>query len=109
MGVEDRPQEQEGSRSAGSEGLTRRRVLRTGAATGALTALSWGAAAGAARADADGTAGAGGAAPIGQSAGAENAWFSAPGRSLQPKFRWWWPDGLVESGELRREIDQIAD
>jgi hypothetical protein len=105
MGVEDRPQ-RAGTQPAGADGFTRRRVLQTGAATGALTALSWGAAAGAARADAP--AGAGEAA-AGEPAGAATGWFSAPGHALRPKFRWWWPDGLVEPGELRREIDQIAD
>ncbi|MFE9680522.1 glycosyl hydrolase [Streptomyces sp. NPDC006285] len=35
--------------------------------------------------------------------------FDRPGRSVRPKFRWWWPDGLVQPDEIRREIDQIAD
>lgn len=28
---------------------------------------------------------------------------------MQPRFRWWWPDGLVDPREIRREVDQIAD
>jgi hypothetical protein len=35
--------------------------------------------------------------------------FLRPGRAVQPKFRWWWPHGLVDPGEIAREIDQIAD
>lgn len=27
---------------------------------------------------------------------------------MRPRFRWWWPDGLVDPAEIRREIDQIA-
>ncbi|MFJ6917150.1 glycosyl hydrolase [Streptomyces sp. NPDC101133] len=36
-------------------------------------------------------------------------WFADPARSVRPKFRWWWPDGLVDPDEVAREIDQIAD
>jgi hypothetical protein len=36
-------------------------------------------------------------------------WFAAPARSVRPRFRWWWPDGLVDPDEIAREIDQIAD
>ncbi|WP_225993087.1 glycosyl hydrolase [Actinomadura rudentiformis] len=32
-----------------------------------------------------------------------------PGAVFRPRFRWWWPDGLVDPREIRREIDQIAD
>lgn len=28
---------------------------------------------------------------------------------MRPKFRWWWPDGLVNTDEIAREVDQIAD
>ncbi|MFE2276506.1 hypothetical protein ACFXAE_04370 [Streptomyces sp. NPDC059454] len=35
--------------------------------------------------------------------------LAAPARSVRPKFRWWWPDGLVDPDETAREIDQIAD
>ncbi|WP_320780695.1 glycosyl hydrolase [Streptomyces sp. CRN 30] len=37
------------------------------------------------------------------------SWFADPARSVRPKFRWWWPDGLVDADEIAREIDQIAD
>ncbi|NUR67778.1 MAG: alpha-L-rhamnosidase, partial [Streptomyces sp.] len=36
-------------------------------------------------------------------------WFGTPPRSVRPRFRWWWPDGLVDPVEIAREIDQIAD
>ncbi|MDH6622502.1 hypothetical protein M2271_000289 [Streptomyces sp. LBL] len=36
-------------------------------------------------------------------------WFATSPRSVRPKFRWWWPDGLVDPAEIAREIDQIAD
>ncbi len=29
--------------------------------------------------------------------------------SVRPRFRWWWPDGLVDPAEVAREVDQIAD
>ncbi|MGO4421793.1 family 78 glycoside hydrolase catalytic domain, partial [Streptomyces sp. MCAF7] len=35
--------------------------------------------------------------------------FALPSRAVRPKFRWWWPDGLVDPAELAREVDQIAD
>ncbi|MFC8197622.1 glycosyl hydrolase [Streptomyces sp. NPDC057298] len=35
--------------------------------------------------------------------------FAEPAPAVRPKFRWWWPDGLVRPDEIRREIDQIAD
>ncbi|MYS20273.1 alpha-L-rhamnosidase [Streptomyces sp. DvalAA-14] len=93
--------------------FARRRVLQAGAAAGAGAALAWGASSGAA----------GAAAPT-ESAGAADrtavprqgadrpgsaGWFSAPGAAVRPKFRWWWPDGLVDPAEIQREIDQIAD
>ncbi|WP_329133175.1 glycosyl hydrolase [Streptomyces sp. NBC_01476] len=87
---------------AGPGRFSRRRVLQAGAVTGAATALTWGQPAGPAQA----------AAPAGTAPRPARApgagWFTAPGRAVQPKFRWWWPDGLVEPAELRREIDQIA-
>lgn len=46
-------------------------------------------------------------APGGGTLGAR--WFAEPPASVRPKFRWWWPDGLVEPDEIAREIDQIAD
>ncbi|MEU3983465.1 glycosyl hydrolase [Streptomyces sp. NPDC026672] len=36
-------------------------------------------------------------------------WLADPPAPVRPKFRWWWPDGLVEPDEVAREIDQIAD
>ncbi|WP_116113990.1 glycosyl hydrolase [Amycolatopsis ruanii] len=35
--------------------------------------------------------------------------FAAPGPDTAAKFRWWWPHGLVDLGEIAREVDQIAD
>ncbi|GAB3464591.1 glycosyl hydrolase [Streptomonospora sediminis] len=37
------------------------------------------------------------------------AGLADPARAVQAKFRWWWPHGMVEPAEIRREIDQIAD
>ncbi|MFF6955074.1 glycosyl hydrolase [Streptomyces sp. NPDC008317] len=91
-------------------GVGRRRVLQAGAAAGA--ALTWGAATGTAHA-AEGARAAGSAsahpAPCRPGAPGSASWFSAPPAPVRPKFRWWWPDGLVEPAEIRREIDQIAD
>ncbi|MFI8231340.1 glycosyl hydrolase [Streptomyces sp. NPDC085900] len=77
-------------------GMSRRTVLATGLAVGAVAAL--------------GTVSPAAAAPA---AGAEQGpaadWFARPARSVRPRFRWWWPDGLVDPDEIAREIDQIAD
>jgi hypothetical protein len=92
--------------------FARRRVLQAGAAAGAGAALTWGAATGAARAaDPADPARTAGAAPGSDRSGGPGSatWFSDPAAPVRPKFRWWWPDGLVEPAELRREIDQIAD
>lgn len=35
--------------------------------------------------------------------------FEDPARSVQPKFRWWWPNAVVDTREIEAEIDQIAD
>jgi hypothetical protein len=35
--------------------------------------------------------------------------FAQPARAVQPKFRWWWPNALVDTNEIKAEIDQIAD
>ncbi|TDQ53037.1 glycosyl hydrolase [Actinorugispora endophytica] len=35
--------------------------------------------------------------------------FAAPARAAQAKFRWWWPHGFVDTAEIEREIDQVAD
>ncbi|MFE0521843.1 glycosyl hydrolase [Streptomyces sp. NPDC058954] len=77
-------------------GMSRRTVLATGLAVGAVAAL--------------GTVSPAAAVPV---AGAEQGpaadWFARPARSVRPRFRWWWPDGLVDPDEIAREIDQIAD
>lgn len=73
------------------DGMSRRAVLAAGLTAGAALALGVGAS--------SAVAGAGGAAD----------WFAAPARSVRPRFRWWWPDGLVDPDEIAREIDQIAD
>jgi hypothetical protein len=83
--------------SSGPESwFTRRRVLQAGAVAGVATGLSWGptlnVAAAARSRDKD-----------------LARWFAQPGRAVQPKFRWWWPDGKVDLAEIRREVDQIAD
>ncbi|WP_316782153.1 glycosyl hydrolase [Streptomyces sasae] len=72
-------------------GTTRRSVLAAGLSTGLLAALGPAA-----------TAAATGAVPAAD-------WFAAPARTVRPRFRWWWPDGLVDPVEIAREIDQIAD
>ena len=35
--------------------------------------------------------------------------FAQPGPSTAAGFRWWWPHGLVDPDEIRREVDQVAD
>ncbi len=35
-------------------------------------------------------------------------WFERPDAAVRPKVRWWWPDGLVDPAEIRREVDQLA-
>ncbi|MEV0173066.1 glycosyl hydrolase [Streptomyces sp. NPDC050803] len=73
-------------------GISRRSVLAAGLAAGATAAL-WS------------------AAPVASAdeAGPVADWFANPSRPVRPKFRWWWPDGLVDPDEIAREIDQIAD
>ncbi|MEU6536937.1 glycosyl hydrolase [Streptomyces sp. NPDC047000] len=41
--------------------------------------------------------------------GPSGDWFANPPQAVRPRFRWWWPDGLVDPAEIAREIDQIAD
>ncbi|MFF9607192.1 glycosyl hydrolase [Streptomyces sp. NPDC014684] len=77
-------------------GVTRRSILAAGAAAGTVAAL--GPVLPAAPAAAD---------PAGRLTGAD--WFADPARAVRPKFRWWWPDGLVDPDEIAREVDQIAD
>ncbi|MGW0581225.1 hypothetical protein ACWD25_35975, partial [Streptomyces sp. NPDC002920] len=69
--------------------LSRRTVLAIGLATGAVAAVGAGTAAAAPTPTAD--------------------WFAAPAADRRPRFRWWWPDGLVDPDEIAREVDQIAD
>ncbi|MFI6035130.1 glycosyl hydrolase [Streptomyces sp. NPDC051315] len=76
-------------------GMSRRAILATGLAAGVVAALGSGPPAGAASA-ADAT-------------GATAGWFADPARAVRPRFRWWWPDGLVDPDEIAREIDQMAD
>ncbi|MET7597129.1 glycosyl hydrolase [Streptomyces sp. NPDC005481] len=82
-----------------SPGFRRRTLLGAAVATAAAGALDWGAPAVAA-ADASADA-------VIERFNAD--FFARPGRAVAPKFRWWWPDGLVQPDEIRREIDQIAD
>lgn len=35
--------------------------------------------------------------------------FANPPREVQPKFRWWWPNALVDTTEIANEVDQMAD
>src|SRR3954449_6440642 len=35
--------------------------------------------------------------------------FAQPSRAVQPKFRWWWPNALVDNQEIANEVDQMAD
>ncbi|WLQ66393.1 MULTISPECIES: glycosyl hydrolase [Streptomyces] len=80
--------------------LRRRAVLGMAAAAGALAALPL----------SEGTATAAPASPAGGPAakGAFARRFADPAAPVRPKFRWWWPDALVDSDEIEREIDQIA-
>ncbi|MEU0114512.1 glycosyl hydrolase [Streptomyces bobili] len=77
------------------------------------TALAAGLAAGVGATVLGGLPGAAAAAPAAPSAAGRGGpgadWFAKPPRSVRPKFRWWWPDGLVDPDEIAREIDQIAD
>ncbi|TDC45020.1 alpha-L-rhamnosidase [Actinomadura sp. KC345] len=77
--------------------VTRRRVLQTGASAAVVAAGGLlGAPAQAAQ-----------AAP-GPLGGRAARGFARPEAAVRPRFRWWWPDGLVTPDEIRREIDQIA-
>ncbi|MBB2910893.1 hypothetical protein FHS43_002156 [Streptosporangium becharense] len=81
--------------------FTRRRVLQAGALAGAVTATGLGLSPNPA------------AARTGTRALQGNGnladWFANPGRTVRPRFRWWWPDAKVDPAEIRREVDQIAD
>ncbi|MEU6034772.1 glycosyl hydrolase [Actinomadura sp. NPDC047616] len=77
-------------------GVSRRRFIQYTAVTGASAAVALNSPLGGA-----GTARAGAGAP-------SFAAFARPDAAVRPRFRWWWPDGLVDPAEIRREIDQIA-
>ncbi|MEU3781777.1 glycosyl hydrolase [Streptomyces sp900129855] len=82
------------------DGMSRRAVLAAGATAGIAAGIAATLGAGApAVAAPDVAAGPGPAAD----------WFTNPARRVRPKFRWWWPDGLVNADEIAREVDQIAD
>ncbi|WP_037855101.1 glycosyl hydrolase [Streptomyces sp. NRRL S-340] len=87
-------------------GTARRTVLAAGLGAGALSALGQGpsAAATAGTATAQGTF-------TGPAAHErlDADWFARPARAVRPRFRWWWPDGLIDPDEVAREIDQMAD
>lgn len=76
---------------ARSSGLPRRALLGAAVATAAAGAFGWSLPA------------------VARASTAVGPPFATPGRAVRPKFRWWWPDGLVRPDEIRREIDQIAD
>ena len=71
--------------------VSRRTVLTVGAALGVGATLSW--------------------APPALASGGKPSpqQFAKPDASTAAKFRWWWPHGLVDLGEIAREVDQIAD
>ncbi|MFJ4846622.1 glycosyl hydrolase [Streptomyces sp. NPDC088733] len=83
-------------------GVSRRTLLIATAVAGTAAALAPAAPANAAPA-------AGGEAPGRGHGTAAAGSFARPGAAVRPKFRWWWPDGLVDPDEIRREVDQIAD
>ncbi|WP_086723842.1 glycosyl hydrolase [Streptomyces carpinensis] len=84
-------------------GTRRRTVLAAGLVAGATVAF------GTALSPAASAAGAAPAAPPVTDAALDADWFARPARAVRPKFRWWWPDGLVDPDEIAREIDQMAD
>ncbi|MFE6520597.1 glycosyl hydrolase [Streptomyces sp. NPDC057794] len=78
------------------DGMSRRAVLAASLAAASATALT----------------AAGATASAAALSGPQNLsgdWFATTPRSVRPRFRWWWPDGLVDPVEIAREIDQIAD
>ena len=84
------------------EQIGRRRFLATATATGAAVAAGPGLALPASAAQAADPA------PTAGDAGWAG-WFARPGAAVRPKVRWWWPDGLVDPAQIRREVDQLAD
>ncbi|MFI7504052.1 glycosyl hydrolase [Streptomyces sp. NPDC049687] len=86
------------SESVSSRGsLTRRTVLAAGVTAGIVAAVGAGGP----------VAAAGPSAAEGRGPTAD--WFAAPAGGRRPRFRWWWPDGLVDADEIAREVDRIAD
>ncbi|MER6954183.1 glycosyl hydrolase [Streptomyces sp. NPDC000618] len=85
---------------AQGNGMSRRAVLAAGAtagiAAGTVGALASGTTAAAAH-------------PVAGARDTDADWFADPARRVRPKFRWWWPDGLVNPDEIAREVDRIAD
>ncbi|MCX4816274.1 glycosyl hydrolase [Streptomyces sp. NBC_01239] len=79
-------------------GATRRSVMAAALTTGVLATLGPPASAAATSGATRSTA----AAPTA-------SWFARPAKSVRPRFRWWWPDGLVDPVEIAREVDQMAD
>ncbi|WSP86621.1 glycosyl hydrolase [Streptomyces sp. NBC_01235] len=85
---------------AQGDGMSRRAVLAAGATVGIAAGIAATLGPGAPAAAAPALAGPGGPAAD---------WFANPTRPVRPRFRWWWPDGLVNADEIAREVDQIAD
>lgn len=82
--------------------VSRRSVLRTGLAAGAL-----GTTVGAIPP----AAAAAGPARMTPRAGRDRAvvaGFARPVQAVRPKLRWWWPHGLVDVAEIEREVDEMA-
>ncbi|TDT97302.1 glycosyl hydrolase family 2 [Streptomyces sp. 846.5] len=84
------------------DGVTRRTFLAAAAVAGAAGPLALGIPESASAAQASVARSGAGASP-------SEEWFAKPGAPVRPKFRYWWPDGLVAPAEIAREIDQIAD
>ncbi|KUN76360.1 glycosyl hydrolase [Streptomyces griseoruber] len=85
--------------SVSSRGPSRRTVLAAGLTAGAVAAVGPGPAAAAVA----------GVPETAHGPGPHADWFAHPVRGLRPRFRWWWPDGLVDPDEIAREVDAIAD
>ncbi|MFI1094806.1 glycosyl hydrolase [Streptomyces sp. NPDC020917] len=106
------PHDNDRSAAADAPGIGRRRLLGIGAGTAlaAGSALAWGGA----PAWASGSGAASGTAPdatvgFGAGTGRWRARFTSPEAAYAPKFRWWWPNGQVDPGEIAKEVDAVAD
>ena len=84
------------------DGVTRRTFLAATAVAGAAGSLALGSPGSATVVEAA-------AARPGEGTVQSAEWFAKPGAAVRPKFRYWWPDGLVDPAEIAREIDQVAD